>query len=43
MIACPLGHVELKNIADDGGEDGNDGDPAVADGAVGEESEGVET
>ena len=43
MIACPQGHVEFENVADDGGEDGDDWHPAVADGAAGEKAEGVET
>lgn len=42
MVAGPLWHVDFENVADDGGEDGDDGHPAVADGAVGEETEGVE-
>lgn len=42
MIACPVGHLELEDVADDGREEGYDGHKAVADLALGEESEGVE-
>ena len=43
MVASPLWHIYFEYVANDWGEDGNDGHPAVVNAAVGEEAKGIKT